>query len=257
VAFTGLAGIFRLPLRRFGVMMPLNHTIPMKRIFPVILFALGFVPWFPAWAGEEAEAVTVKDDKVYAVTGERRKALTAELKFPDKVMVNTNGSFTVGNGKERKLEEGQMLRRDGWLVSPDGSVQPVVDHLAMKEGRAYLVRDGKAAPLTATLSFPNGRQVNPDGYGSGLPAGRARLADGQLFRLDGTVIPGKDTATFKNGRVVVLRDGSLIPLTAVQVMGMNDGTRVFGSGSVQKHDGTMIQLSEGQTVLIDAANYGN
>ena len=237
--------------------MPVNFIIPMKRIFPTLLSALLFVPLFPVLAADEADAVTRKDDKIYAVRGEQREILAAKLDFPDKVIVNTNGSFTVADGKERKLEEGQLLRRDGWLVSADGSVQPVVDHVAMKEGRAYLVRDGKAAALTTTISFPNGRQVNPDGFGSGLPGGRARLADGQLFRLDGTVIPGKDTATFKNGRVVVLRDGSLIPLTAVQVMGMNDGTRVFGSGAVQKHDGTTIQLREGQTVLIDAANYGN
>jgi hypothetical protein len=228
----------------------------MKRILPIFLAALAFVPLVPARAADGPDAVTVKDDKVYAVTGERSEVLTAELKFPDKVVVTTNGTFTVASGKERKLESGQLLRRDGWLVSPDGSVQPVIDHVAMKEGRVYLVRDGQAVPLPGPVSFQNGMGLNPDGYGSNLPGGRARLIDGQLFRLDGSILQGKDTATLKNGRVVVQKDGSLIPLAPVTIMGMCDGTRVRGDGTIQKHDGTTFKLREGQTILIEGAFYG-
>jgi hypothetical protein len=75
--------------------------------------------------------------------------------------------------------------------------------------------------------------------------------DGQLFRLDGTAIVPKDTVTLKNGRVVVQRDGSLISLSPVQIMGMNDGTRVRGDGLIQNPDGTTVQLHEGQTILVE------
>jgi hypothetical protein len=80
-----------------------------------------------------------------------------------------------------------------------------------------------------------------------------RLMDGQLFRMDGTPVDAKDTATLKNGVVVVQKDGSLIRLAPVQIMGMNDGTRVRGDGQVQKPDGTTSQLREGQTILIEGA----
>ena len=82
------------------------------------------------------------------------------------------------------------------------------------------------------------------------------MQDGQLFRLDGTAVAAKDTVTLKNGRVVVQKDGHMITLQPVQIMGMSDGTRVRGTGIVEKHDGTNIQLSEGQTILIDGAYYG-
>jgi hypothetical protein len=106
------------------------------------------------------------------------------------------------------------------------------------------------------MVLTNGMTINPDGYGSGFPGGRNRLMDGQLFRLNGTTIPCKDTVTMKNGQVIVQKDGSQIPLAKIQIMGMNDGTRVSGNGTIQKHDGKIIQLREGQTILIDGAYYG-
>lgn len=250
----------------FGVAAPavrvddaIKPNQPMNRIFPFVLFALICAPLSRALAADAVDAVTVKDDKVYAIRGDKKDqdVLAANLSFPDKVGITTNGIFTVADGKERKLEEGQVLRRDGWLLNANGSVQPVIDHLAMKEGQAYLVRDGQSAPLTKPLAFPNGMSVNPDGYGSNLPGGRSRLIDGQLFRLNGSILQGKDTATLKNGHVVVQRDGSMVPLAPVTVMGMNDGTRVYGDGTIQKHDGSTFKLREGQTILIDGAFYGH
>lgn len=227
----------------------------MKPIFHIILLATICTLSLQAQAGQDADAVTVKDKIAYALNGDKSEALTAELTFPDKVVVNTNGSFKVADGKERQLLEGQVLRRDGWLVNTDGSVQPVVDHLGMKAGKVYVVRDGQSTALDASITLPNGMSVGPDGYGSGLPGGRNRILDGQLFRLDGTSIPGKDTVTLKGGQVVVQRDGTLIPLASMQIMGMSDGTRVSGNGSIQKHDGSTFKLREGQTILIEGAVY--
>ena len=52
---------------------------------------------------------------------------------------------------------------------------------------------------------------------------------------------------------MVQKEGTLIRLAPVQIMGMNDGTRVRGDGLIQKGDGTTIQLHEGQTILIEGA----
>jgi hypothetical protein len=98
--------------------------------------------------------------------------------------------------------------------------------------------------------------VGPDGYcGSNAYSTQSRLQDGELYRLNGTPIPPKDTVKMKNGRVVVQKSGTLIPLAPVQMMGMSDGTRVHGSGMVQKPDGSSIQLREGQTILVEGAIY--
>jgi hypothetical protein len=179
--------------------------------------------------------------------------LTDNLKLPFDIEVNTNGSFKVGNGQERKLEEGQVLRRDGWLLNRDGSTWPVFDYVAMKEGKVIVVRDGQAETLTAPTTFPGNLKIAPDGSCVYPNGSSARLADGQLFRLDGTSVPAKDTVTLKNGRVVVQKSGTLISLMPSQIMGMNDGTRVHGDGTIENRDGTITQLNEGQTVFIPGA----
>ena len=222
------------------------------------LFCLGFLPVvcapsLQAQTNNPADGVTVKGEEVYCIRGEQLEVLTDNLKLSSDIEVNTNGYFKVGNGQERKLEEGQVLRRDGWLLNRDGSTWPVFDYVAMKEGKVIVVRDGRAETLTAPTTFPGNLKIAPDGSCVYPNGSSARLVDGQLFRLDGTSVPAKDTVTLKNGRVVVQKSGTLISLTPSQIMGMNDGTRVRGDGSIMNRDGTITQLREGQTVLIEGA----
>jgi hypothetical protein len=227
----------------------------MKRIvcalFCQCFLALVCVPSLQAQTGDPADGVTVKDDKVYRMHGGQLEVLADSLKLPFDVEVDANGNFKVANGKERKLEAGQVIRSDGWLSKPDGSVQPVFDHVAMKAGRVIVVRDGQGAPLTESMTFSNNLRVTPDGSCVYPDGSRSRLADGQLFRLDGTSIPAKDAVTLINGQVVVQKDGTLIPLKPVQIIGMNDGTTVRGDGFIQKRAGAPTPLREGQTVLIE------
>ncbi len=204
-----------------------------------------------AQSDSAADAVTVKDGKIYTVQGDQFDLLTENLKFPFNINISTNGTFKIAGGKERRLEAGQILRRDGWLLNPNGSIEPVFNHVAMQAGRVIVVRDGQAASLMSTMTFPNNLRVAPDGLCVYPDGGSSRLIDGQLFQLDGTAIAPKDTITLKNGRVVVQKDGSLITLAPVQILGMNDGTRVSGSGSIQRRDGSPTQLREGETILVD------
>jgi len=235
-------------MKTFSSFMDMNKIICLASLIFSGALAL------QAQTSDSVDSVTVKDKKIYAVRGDQQEVLTDNLKFPLNVEITTNGTFKVGDGKERKLAEGQVILRDGWLVSPDGSVQPVIDHVVMKAGRVLLVRDGQAAPLTQSLSFPNNTGIDPDGYYVYPGGRRARLNDGEWFRLDGTAIPTKDTATLLNGQVTLQKDGSLISLKPVQIMGMNDGTRVHGDGTIQKFNGETFKLREGQTILIDGPN---
>jgi len=226
----------------------------MNRI-TCVLFCLGFLPavWAPslqAQTDQPVDGVTLKGETVYSMRGGQLDELTDNLKLPCNVEVNTNGSFKVANGRERKLEEGQVLRSDGWLLNPDGSVWPVFDYVAMKEGKVIVVRDGQAETLTQPMAFLDHLKISPDGSCAYPDGSNAHLADGQLFRLDGTTVPTKDTVTLKNGRVVVQKSGTLITLLPTQIMGMNDGSRVQGDGTIKHRDGTTTQLREGQTVLV-------
>lgn len=223
----------------------------MNKIIRIMSLIFGCALSFQVQAADVVDSVTAKGEKVYAVRGDQQEVITDSLKFPQDVEITTNCTFKVGTGKERKLGEGQVLLRDGWLLSPGGSFQPVIDHVVMKEGHVLLVRDGQAEALTQPMTFPNNAGVTPDGYYS-YPDGRsARLYDGEWFRLDGTPIPTKDGVTLLNGQVVMQKDGSRISLAPVQVMGMNDGTRVHGDGTIEKFNGPTFKLREGQTILID------
>ncbi len=74
-----------------------------------------------------------------------------------------------------------------------------------------------------------------------------------MFRMDGTGIMGKDTATLKNGSVIVQRGGKLIALKPGQIMGMNEGSKVYGNGQVQPQNGPATKMDEGQTLLFNGA----
>jgi hypothetical protein len=225
----------------------------MKRILCVFSLIGFLVIAFAAQAGDQPDAVTIKGGKPFAMRGDKLNELADNVNFSSDVVVTTNGTFTVADGKDRKLDEGQIIRSDGWLVNPDGSVEPVLDHVAMKNGKVLVVRDGQAQPLTKSMKFPNGMSLAPDSSCIYPDGSRTRLMDGQLFRLDGTPIASKDTVSLKKGVVVVQRDGTLISLKPVQIMGMNDGTRVYGDGRIEKQNGTTAQLREGQTILLDGA----
>jgi hypothetical protein len=226
----------------------------LKRFFSIWALAIILAGLsLSARADDVPEAVTVRQAKIYSLQGETVAALTENLKLAADLEINTNGNFQVAAGKPRALREGQILRRDGWLVNADGSVEPAADHLAMQAGKVVMVRNGETEPVTEPLSLPNNFKVNPDGTCLYPDGKRTRLRDGQLFGLDGAPIPSKDTVTLKNGQIVVQKDGVLIPLAAGKIMGMNDGSRIYGNGSIQKRDGTTIQLREGKTILIDGA----
>jgi hypothetical protein len=220
------------------------------------LFCLGFLsivcaPSLQAQTDNPVDGVTVKGDRVYCIRGEQMEVLKDNLELSPDIEVNTNGYFNVASGRERKLEEGQVLRSDGWLLDQDGSTWPVFDYVAMKEGKVIVVRDGQAETLTAPMTFPNSLKIAPDGSCVYPGGSSAHLADGQLFRLDGSSIPTKDTVTLKNGRVVVQKSGTLITLLPSEIMGMNDGTRVQGDGTIVNRDGTANRLIEGHTVLVE------
>jgi hypothetical protein len=170
-----------------------------NRILSIISLVVASAFSLQAQAAGVVDGVTVKDQKVYSMSGDRLDILTDDIKFPFAVEVNTHGEFKVGKGQERKLQEGQVIRSDGWLLNPDGSIEPVFDHVAMQAGAVKIVRDGRAGPLAKPMDFANGMHIEPDGSCVYPDGSRPRLMDGQLFRLDGTPVAAKDTVTLKNG----------------------------------------------------------
>lgn len=239
----------------FGLIQSLSSTVlrhfrdcsPILAVFAFLFLSATFA------CAETAgvDGVTFKDDQLYVTQGDKLSPAETSISLPFEVEVETNGTFKVAGGKERKLERGQVILRDGWLVNTDGSVQPVYNHVAITAGKVLSVLDGQSAAISRTLVFTNGCRVEVDGWLIYPSGKRLKLIDGELFRLDGTSIPSKDAATLIGGKVVVQKAGTLITLPPVQIMGMDDGSRILGTGSIKKIDGATIMLREGKTVLLD------
>jgi hypothetical protein len=197
------------------------------------------------------EKVLMQDNRTWSADGNSLVANDSDVRVAGIVLVKTNGIFTVNQGKDRQLQEGQVIQSDGSLISPDGTIAPVLDHVIMKSGKPVLVKDGASSPVGQPLSLENGSVVLPDGYFT-VPGGRkTRLLDGQLITLDGKFLPVKDSVTMQKGKVIVQKDGSSIPVGANSSITMNDGTRVYGDGRLVKMDGTTSRVAEGQIILVE------
>ncbi|HAV64723.1 MAG TPA: hypothetical protein DCY13_20445 [Verrucomicrobiales bacterium] len=196
----------------------------------------------------KVEQVSVKNGVLHATGDEGGFTPTNSVVLPFDVKVRTNLTFTVSGGKARKLQEGQTIRKDGTLQSPDGSVMPVVDHVAVKNGQVVIVKDGERSKLDSPTRLADGSRIEPDGTMVSPGGSRTRLLDGQLFKLSGESFPATDTATLMDGQVVLQKDGSKIQLRTTQMMMMSDGTKVHGNGRVEYRDGRTLQLAEGQTI---------
>jgi hypothetical protein len=192
-----------------------------------------------------------KDGQTVVVKGGAMLPLEEEVTFPNDLKVFTNGTYVVKQGKPRELKEGQSLGADGMLTSLDGSILPVFDHVTLKQGRVQVMRDGVLKPLTGEETFGDGVRVSPDGYVLTKTGRRVRLLDGQLFRLDGGEVPAKDSITFKGGKVTVQKDGSVLSVPPRGSIMMNDGTKVFGDGTVVPKEGAPRKLAEGETLTIE------
>ena len=231
-----------------------NHEFMQTTQFlelSVIFLSLGLSLGVVAAADETAERAMLKEGKMMIVQDGKTIRMEKNVALPHDIKVTTNGTFTVNNGKQRELKEGQVLDRDGMLTSPDGSVAPVLDHVAMKSGKLFIVQDGDASLVDHEIAFPDGSKVLPDSTLRTADGRLKRLIDGDLLTLTGQSLPAQDTISLQNGNVVVQKDGSLLTLRPNQSMMMNDGTKAFSNGTVVSRNGATTRLTEGQIIKVE------
>lgn len=217
-----------------------------------VLSALSFVFTGTAAAqGQKMDQVVFKNGVVHAEQKGLLVPLEAEVELSPTIQVQTNGTFTVKGGKPRPLKEGQVLRKDGYLLNPNGNMAPVFDRVVMERGNVVVVyKDGVGASLAKPITLPNKWSVSPDGTMT-LPNGAfSRMIEGQMVELDGAPIPAKDTVTLINGQVVIQKEGGQLKLARGQTFMMNEGTKVFGTGKLVTMDGREIPLKEGEVILL-------
>ena len=197
-----------------------------------------------------ADKVQFRNGKVLVSQGSAVTEAKEDVALPFDILVKTNGAFTVGVGKPRHLQEGETLDRDGMLLQADGTIAPVMDHVAMNRGRVMVMKDGESTELKDQLQLGDGATISPDAYLTPRKGTRRRLLDGEVFHLSGGALPTRDSITMQSGRVTVQKDGSALVVESSRSITMNDGTKVFGDGTVISFSGEKSKLREGETIII-------
>jgi D-lyxose ketol-isomerase len=214
-------------------------------------FLVGLATAFAAPRSDQGvEGVTLKDKVMMLVQDGQLVPMDTSITLPHDINVSTNGTFKVNQGKGRRLQEGQVLDTEGMLLSPNGAIEPVLDHIEMKNGRVLISKDGEAQALDKEWVFPDNSGISTDGWWRMADGSMKRLIDGQILTLNGQIVPAKDTVSLQEGNVVVQKDGSLLKISPNQSIVMNDGTKVLGSGTVLFADGKAVRLTEGEIVTL-------
>ncbi len=203
------------------------------------------------------ERVLFKDKAVWAVKGGASVLLTNEITLPLEIKVMTNGTYRVKGGKERPFAEGQVLGADGMLVSPDGTIKPVFDHVGVVGGKPVIMKDGDVSALEADTDLPGAGRVTPDGYLISKSGVRRKLLDGEIIDLTGQAISVSDSVVLKNGKVIVQKDGASFEVAPGRNLMMNDGSKVFGDGTVVMKDGTKVVLVPDEILKLEGVKPAN
>src|SRR5436309_11597269 len=106
-------------------------------------------------AATNAATFLFKDGRVWKLQDTEPTPLEEAMELLGNIVVNTNGTFTVGDHSPRAFTEGQILGLDGMLTSPNGRTEPVIDHVALDAGKTLLSLDGEKAAV-------GGIQLGPD-----------------------------------------------------------------------------------------------
>jgi hypothetical protein len=201
---------------------------------------------------QTTEYVTIKDGRAYVVTGDQGAYLERALALTPELTVTTNGVIEIAGGGEEQLTESKRVTLDGFWITSDGTLQAFKPHYLMKDGVLYVVKSGVLTRLEQDVTLPTGNVLRLDGIlASGIR--QIRLQDGQRLGLMGEVVPALDHIMMMNGRLVLQKDGSIIPLPAISIMGMSEGTRVTGAGLISTLSGEQFTLSDGQRLTLDGA----
>src|SRR5262249_6523678 len=93
-------------------------------------------------AANGAGRVLFKDGQVWVLQAGQVALLENNLELPNHITVSTNGTFKVGAYAPRPFAEGQILGTDGMLLSTNGQIEPVIDHVALDAGKTISSMDG-------------------------------------------------------------------------------------------------------------------
>lgn len=189
--------------------------------------------------------------KMFMMTNGQSLLLAGEVALPPDIKIQTNGVVTIAGVKATTMPPGRKVTLDGFWINDDGLLIYFKPHYLFKDRGLYWVKDGVLSRLDQAVTFPNGAVLNTEGKLLTSSQQLVRLQDGQALTPDCRPVPALDHAMVSNGRFILQKDGSIIPLGSESTIGMTDGTRIMGKGLIIPPGGQPIQLKEGQRLVLE------
>jgi len=222
-------------------------------ILMVLLCAAGKACLLHAHALKTMDYVTMKDGRVYLIENNESAFLEQPLKLTPQLTVLTNGTIKIAGDGEEELNENRRVTLDGFWLNDDGTLVSFQPHYMIKDRVLYFVKSGVFKRVDQDVTFGNGIVLRTDGALL-IPDGRLiRLQDGQMLTVTGQTIPALDQVMMIDGKLVLQKDGSIIPLPVRSTIGMSDGTTVTGNGLITRPTGEQFMLDQGQRLTLDGA----
>jgi hypothetical protein len=197
--------------------------------------------------------VTLRDGQAYVVLNNKSTLLEHPLSLTPELTVLTNGVITISGDTPERLTENRRVSLDGFWLGQDGTFIFFKPHYLMKARMLLFVKSGLFTRVDQDVTFRNGSILRTDGTILTADQRIIRLQDGQMLGLNGDPIPALDHIMIVDGRLVLQKDGSIIPLPEVSLIGMSEGTRLTGTGMIIKPNGDQVALSDGQRLTLAGA----
>jgi hypothetical protein len=128
--------------------------------------------------------LTVRGGRVLIVKDGVARPLPGEFALPGGAKVTPDGTIREPGGRLQRLLEGQLLKMDGKAI-------PVSDSVSLQNGKVVLFKDGAQIELRRgqAMAMSDGTRVTGDGLVTRANGTRVTLKEGEILRIPGVVSP--------------------------------------------------------------------
>ncbi|MES2477169.1 MAG: DUF6799 domain-containing protein [Verrucomicrobiota bacterium] len=137
------------------------------------------------------------------------------------------------------------LRGNPSKVDSADDVAKQQDAIVVKDGTLMVRKDSKLSPMETDMTLTDGSIVLMDGSVKTPEGNVVLLNSGDEVALDGKILK-RDILVFRESKMMIKRDGKVMPMTEPTIIG--NGTQVMLDGSIVMKDGDTKTLKDGQQI---------
>ncbi len=140
--------------------------------------------------------------------------------------------------------------------STSEKMEDMHDCVIMKDGKMWVMKDGKTMSMDKEMTMENGTVVMADGHYMNKGGEKMMLKNGQCINMDGKMMMAdKDMGMdmdmhncvmMKDGKMMMMKDGKMMSMD--KDMTMKNGTMVMTDGHYMTKGGEKMMMKDGQCI---------